>query len=168
MIDHYCLGFLFSRDLDRVVLVLKDRPLWQAGCWNGLGGHIEPGESPAEAMAREMREEAGITTQPGDWQEYAVMARLSAAPPFIAHVFRCAHPVQALRGIIVRGEDMPVKAWPVDDLPRPILSNIPWLILTALDTKVGDGSPYEVRANIGLSFPPSSAPSVPSVAKDRK
>jgi 8-oxo-dGTP diphosphatase len=31
----------------------------------GLGGHIEPGESPAEAAAREVKEESGICVTPG-------------------------------------------------------------------------------------------------------
>ncbi|HVE13133.1 MAG TPA: 8-oxo-dGTP diphosphatase [Elusimicrobiota bacterium] len=30
------------------------------GKWNGLGGKMEPGESPLEAAARELREESGL------------------------------------------------------------------------------------------------------------
>jgi len=30
------------------------------GQWNGIGGHVEPGEGIQEAAARELREEAGI------------------------------------------------------------------------------------------------------------
>ena len=32
-----------------------------AGKWIGLGGHLEAGESPAECVLREIREEAGIS-----------------------------------------------------------------------------------------------------------
>jgi 8-oxo-dGTP diphosphatase len=31
------------------------------GKWNGLGGKMEPGESPDECVLREMREESGLT-----------------------------------------------------------------------------------------------------------
>lgn len=32
----------------------------------GLGGHVEPGESPAQAAAREAKEEAGVSVAPQD------------------------------------------------------------------------------------------------------
>ncbi|MBN2391881.1 MAG: NUDIX domain-containing protein, partial [Anaerolineae bacterium] len=45
------------------VLLLRgapDKKLW-AGKYNGLGGHIEPGETPHQAAVREVAEEAGLT-----------------------------------------------------------------------------------------------------------
>jgi len=56
---NYVVGFLFSEDLDTVVLIEKRRPDWQAGKLNGPGGHVEDGEHPQEAMKREFKEEAG-------------------------------------------------------------------------------------------------------------
>ncbi len=47
---------------DDSVLLLQGAPtkkLW-AGKYNGLGGHIEPGETPYQAAVRETREEAGL------------------------------------------------------------------------------------------------------------
>jgi 8-oxo-dGTP diphosphatase len=44
------------------VLLLKgapDKKIWP-GQYNGLGGHVERGESPAAAARREIREEAGL------------------------------------------------------------------------------------------------------------
>lgn len=56
---HYVAGFLLD-DTDRVVLVRKNRPAWQAGRLNGVGGKVEPGETHRDAMRREFREEAGL------------------------------------------------------------------------------------------------------------
>ncbi len=33
------------------------------GKWNGLGGKLEPGESPEQCVIREVKEEAGLTIQ---------------------------------------------------------------------------------------------------------
>ncbi len=45
----------------RVLLqrVPEGRSAW-AGLWNGVGGHLEQGESPAEAARREFMEETGL------------------------------------------------------------------------------------------------------------
>jgi 8-oxo-dGTP diphosphatase len=37
-----------------------DRP-WYPGAWDLPGGHLEPDETPLDALARECREELGIT-----------------------------------------------------------------------------------------------------------
>lgn len=44
----------------RVLLVNRERPSWM-GCWNGIGGKLEPGEPPREAMIRELEEETGLS-----------------------------------------------------------------------------------------------------------
>jgi 8-oxo-dGTP diphosphatase len=59
----YVLGFCFNEDLTKVVLIQKNRPEWQAGRLNGIGGHIEDGETPRMAMYREYREEADWNSQ---------------------------------------------------------------------------------------------------------
>lgn len=59
MID-YVVGFLFSPDFYHVVLIRKNKPEWQNGYLNGVGGKIEPGEHPIQAMIREFDEEAGL------------------------------------------------------------------------------------------------------------
>lgn len=63
---NYVLGFLFTENNKRVVLIQKKRPAELAGKWNGIGGHIEEDESPIEAMTREFREEAKLIIH--NWQ----------------------------------------------------------------------------------------------------
>ncbi len=62
----YVAGFLFG-DRGRVAVIQKARPAWQAGKLNGIGGKIEVGETPTEAMVREFREETGYFTFEHDW-----------------------------------------------------------------------------------------------------
>jgi len=58
----YVVAFILTPDLQRVWLIRKNKPEWQKGCLNGIGGKIEEdGESPVEATVREIKEEAGIT-----------------------------------------------------------------------------------------------------------
>lgn len=56
----FVIGFLFDKRFRDVVMILKNRPDWQVGFLNGVGGHVEPGELPSEAMRREFKEEAGL------------------------------------------------------------------------------------------------------------
>ena len=60
MIKRYVLAFLFDKDKENVLLIRKNRPDFQAGKLNGLGGKIEDGETPLEAVSREVSEESGI------------------------------------------------------------------------------------------------------------
>jgi 8-oxo-dGTP diphosphatase len=69
----YVLGFVFSSDGRRVVLIEKRRPDWQAGKLNGIGGRAEPGETPIEAMIREFKEETGVDTVEADWSYLGVI-----------------------------------------------------------------------------------------------
>jgi len=73
----YVLGFAFTRDyadFDRVLLIRKTKPAWQAGKLNGVGGKIETGDfTPHRAISREFVEETGIETLPSRWTKFAVM-----------------------------------------------------------------------------------------------
>lgn len=71
MPTEYVVGFLFSRDLSQVALIRKNRPAWMAGKLNGVGGHIEEDEEPAEAMEREFNEETGAAIGGPGWMQFA-------------------------------------------------------------------------------------------------
>ena len=45
-IKEYVAGFLFSRDGSLLALILKNKPDWQKGKLNAIGGKIEDGETP--------------------------------------------------------------------------------------------------------------------------
>lgn len=68
---HYVVGFQFNNDGDRVALIKKGRPEWQAGLWNGIGGGVERGESVKGAMEREFEEETGLSQRTVIWRPFA-------------------------------------------------------------------------------------------------
>lgn len=53
------------RDADSRVLLVRRANEPARGLWSIPGGHIEVGESPAEAAAREVREETGLDIEVG-------------------------------------------------------------------------------------------------------
>lgn len=55
--QEYTCGFVFDQYYKRVLLIQKQRPEWQKGKLNGIGGKIEFGETPLQAMLREWYEE---------------------------------------------------------------------------------------------------------------
>lgn len=66
--DSVC-GLCYCKAANSVTLILKNRPAWQKNRLNGVGGKIEPGETPLAAMVREWREETGHGSEPEEWSE---------------------------------------------------------------------------------------------------
>lgn len=58
---------------DNVLLIEKQRPEWQKGRLNGVGGKIEPGEADSSAMIREFAEETGLMTYGFQWKHVCTM-----------------------------------------------------------------------------------------------
>lgn len=55
----FVVAYVFDEN-ENVLLIKKNRPTWQAGNYNGIGGKIEEGETPLVAMIREMKEETDL------------------------------------------------------------------------------------------------------------
>lgn len=63
---NYCaVGFMFDEKCEKVALILKNRPDWQAGKFNGIGGHCLSGERYSQCVKREFYEETGVLYD--DW-----------------------------------------------------------------------------------------------------
>lgn len=79
----YVCGFMFDATGRRVLLIRKTKKDWQYNLYNGLGGKIEPNETPQQAMVREFGEEAGIITHAEDWSLSTVLR----GPNAVVYVF---------------------------------------------------------------------------------
>ena len=88
---------------DRWLMQLRDdlETIIYPGHWGLFGGHLDPGESAAEALMRELQEEIGWAPQ--------------AAPPLwfrdssgsrIAHVFRGSLEVPLTQLVLLEGQDL--------------------------------------------------------------
>lgn len=70
-VTEFVVGFAMD-DYGRVALIEKNRPAWQAGKLNGIGGHVEDfDESHLDAMRREFWEETGLFVN--DWDLIVTM-----------------------------------------------------------------------------------------------
>lgn len=86
----YVVGFALD-DTGRVALIEKNRPAWQAGKLNGIGGHIEETDPhPLAAMRREFLEETGAFV--GPWDLFATME----FPAAVIYFFRAKVPAEIL------------------------------------------------------------------------
>jgi 8-oxo-dGTP diphosphatase len=59
-----CVGAVIKDDRGRLLLIRRGHAPG-AGLWSLPGGRIEPGETDAEALVREMREETGLAVEAG-------------------------------------------------------------------------------------------------------
>lgn len=122
----YVAGLLFSEDAREVALIRKLKPAWQAGRLNAIGGKIEPGETPAAAMAREFDEEAGVSGLA--WEPVAVLYGEFGA----VHFFACR---SAEFWHVRTMEAEAVERWPVASaLASPdLIPNLRVVVAIALD-----------------------------------
>lgn len=136
MTTEYVCGFAFNQDKTKVLLINKNRPDWQAGKLNGIGGHIEQGEAKLVAMQREFREETGIVTKFHQW--IPIIGICNHTTSWKVYFFWT---VTDITKAIKTTDEEPI-AIAVNDLwilrDKLVSSNLLWLIPMALDIDVKD------------------------------
>ena len=132
----YVVGFMFSKDGRDVALIRKNRPEWQAGKFNGVGGKIEPtDESPVAAMSREFYEETGVNVLRQNWNHFITMTGETDAAitgekqPFKIYFFRTFSNLIQHAGTVT---DEQIYVLPADDLPKSVVPNLKFLVPMAL------------------------------------
>jgi 8-oxo-dGTP diphosphatase len=132
MNQDYVLGFVFNNDKSEVALMRKTKPEWQKGRLNGIGGKIESGETPIEAMHREFREETGFETNKLYWREIGCMS----SNEWFVYILTYDQTFDDL-SVLKTVTEEPITIVKVSDLDSELtISNIPWLVRLAKDTKV--------------------------------
>lgn len=125
---HFVVGFQFSQDLARLALVKKNRPVWQAGLWNGIGGHVERDETPSEAMVREYAEETGVPQGGIAWRPFANLVTWTGN--LVSFFLSRTDQVE-----LVSTQDEEVRVFDLSSLPMErLVPNVPWLTALALST----------------------------------
>ena len=149
MTSIYVCGFMLD-PMNYLLLVRKNRPAWQSGFLNGIGGKVEFAEEPRVAMHREWAEETGDTTQ-HPWVEFC---RLDGNN-FGVHFFKCRTQVphhyrlerQRVNDV---GETLHVvPRGAVISGGRTVIANLRWLVPMAFHDEA-----FEPRAHVVNALDP--------------
>lgn len=144
METRYVVGFVFNQDESRVMLLRNNRPDWQAGKLNGVGGHVELGETFDDAMVREGQEESGRIFS---WEQFAVLDG-------DGWTMGCYRASGDLSGIPVHNDvgELFELCWAhAVSQPEP-LPNLRWLIPMAMDSCRHDW-PFHIRERAAVTTP---------------
>lgn len=121
--NNYVLGFLFRSNHSQVALIKKRKPEWQRNKLNGIGGKIEQGEEPTQAMRREFLEETGADVE--KWRPYAIIRWRGG----LIHCF-VSHGDFSVTSATVEE----VRWYDVSEIPTlPTIPKLRWLVPLALD-----------------------------------
>lgn len=141
----YVAGFLFDKSYETVALIVKQKPQWQKGRLNGIGGKLEPNESPRMAMAREFKEETGCTIPVDAWHHFCTLDFEGASVFF----FMSTADAETLRSLKTTTDEEVVTVSVRSVLLREFdtIPNIPWLCAMAisLKTTTESASAFSVR-----------------------
>jgi 8-oxo-dGTP diphosphatase len=134
------LCFLLDGD---AVLLLRGAPgkaLW-AGLYNGVGGHMEPGEDPYQAAQREIREETGLEVS--ELRLGGILhVSLSQGPGVLVFCFVGRAPTREVRPTVEGALE-----WvPLERLRElPLVEDLPLLLPRLLSARAGD-PPFFARS----------------------
>lgn len=121
----YVAGFLFDPDYTQVVLIKKNKPDWQKGKWNAVGGKVEDGELMWAAMRREFQEETGLEVF--QWFHFCTLN----VPSHDAEVnFFFTTSAGMYRVKMITDEEVAIH--PVGKLPMNSIANLHWLCHMAM------------------------------------
>ena len=122
----YVAGFMFSEDRRRVLLIRKNKPEWQRGLLNGIGGKIEKAEQPLAAMRRECREETTLVARADLWTQTVFLF----GAKFCVYFFHSVGPIDQAQSVT----DEKVEIVAVDAIAtRKVIPNLRWLVPLQLD-----------------------------------
>lgn len=127
----YTVAFIFSRSPAgklKVLLIRKNRPDWQAGKLNGVGGKVEESDPcPLMGCAREIAEETGMKRSVP--LEYVANLQGKSCEIWFFAFEETWKNFTSARALT----DEALEIHNVDDLPPEVVPNLRWLIPLALN-----------------------------------
>jgi 8-oxo-dGTP pyrophosphatase MutT (NUDIX family) len=135
----YTVGFVFDSSREHVLLVHKQKPDWQIGKLNGVGGKYEPGETPEACVRREAREETTLDIPESEWVYVGTIVQ------DIGNVGILAAAYSGERTDAKKGDYEEVEWFGVRDIPDNALSNVHWLVPLSLDRLNGKFKTFEIN-----------------------
>lgn len=127
------------------MLIRRTKQDWQYGLHNGIGGRIEPGELPSNAMCREFVEETGIDTSSYQWH---FVVRLYGRD-WEVYVFRCFGSIPDHQ---MESEEGQIFSYDPRDLPRSLANAVEWLVPLCLYQFIGVSEFVDCRlGNVNVS-----------------
>jgi 8-oxo-dGTP diphosphatase len=126
----YVLGFLFSPDYKRLVLIKKNKPDWQKDLFNVPGGRLEDRDKTYyHAVRREFYEETGLDIPWGEWCSFAGLT----GSDYIVHCFvTCSEKYQQ----VFSATSETIEIYEVNEIltsKLPIVPSLAYLIPLARD-----------------------------------
>lgn len=121
--SHMVVGFLYRPfgKIWNVALVKKLKPDWQKDNWNGIGGKMEEGETPEEAIKREFYEETQLRVN--NWHHMVTLYCPGGTVFFFGakRTMTLSLPEKNDNGELLDWHD-------VEGLPDNIITNLKWLV----------------------------------------
>ncbi len=123
---------------DQKVLLVRRRKQPDAGLWGYPGGHVEFGETVAEAAVRELAEETGLTATPGRHLLNLDLILRDAAGAAQVHYLLVAVQCHPTGGTLAAADDALDAQWfafdDVLDARAPLSANVDTVLRLALGT----------------------------------
>lgn len=123
----YTLGFIFDQTLEKVLLIHKQKPEWQRGKINGVGGKYEQGETAPSCIRRETRGETRLDIKEKDWISVGTIYQSAGNVGVLAtrYIGACSDATSA--------DHEKVEWFEIASLPDNVMTNVHWLIPLALE-----------------------------------
>lgn len=116
---------LYTEDFQKVLLIQKTKPTWQAGNYNFPGGKINHGEPPRVGVSREFREETDLRIPTHVWK--AVGTIYNGDRGYRVLIFAGIYNPE-LHGEAHSLTDEMVAWYQCAFLPKNIITNLKWLV----------------------------------------
>lgn len=119
------LAFIFDSSLQKVLLIHKNRPEWQKGKLNGIGGKLNPKERKEAGITREVHEETNLVIS--KWKYIGSLQN----DKDLVYCFTTIYNNQLTDALTTTDEKIEWVA--IDKLPLNVHPNLTWLIPLCID-----------------------------------